>query len=92
MRPAKEGSCYEYIAVYVNDLAIAPKKITDQYQNKHNFKLKGTEPLTHHLEKILESYERTLGSKPHKGRPPLEESDHHELDTSELCHDVEIHQ
>ena len=60
------------------------KEITDQLQHKHNFKLKGTGPLTYHLgcaytrdpdgtivgdptqyiEKILESYERTFGSKP----------------------------
>ena len=80
------------------------KKITDDLQLKHHFKLKGTGPLTHHLEctytrdpdgtlvadptknikKILESYERTIGSNPKKARPPLEQSDHPELDTSEL--------
>ena len=26
MRPAQDGSCYEYIALYVDDLAIAAKK------------------------------------------------------------------
>ena len=33
-----------------------------------------------------------FGSKPKKARPPLEESDHPELDTSELCNDEEIRQ
>ena len=41
MRPGKDGSCYEYIAVYVDDLDIATKdlnEITDQIQHKNNFK------------------------------------------------------
>ena len=42
---------------------------------------------TKYIEKILESYKYTFGSKPKKTRPPLEESDHPELDTSELCND-----
>jgi hypothetical protein len=36
---------YEYIATYVDDLAISskdPKAITDILMNKYNFKLKGT--------------------------------------------------
>ena len=48
MRPAEDNSCYEHIAVYVDDLAISaknPKKITDELK----FKLKGTGPLAHHL-------------------------------------------
>ena len=113
MRPAKDESCYEYIAVYVDDLTIVAKnciEMTDQLQHKYIFKLKGTVPLTYHLgcaqtrdpdgtlmedptqyvEKILELYERTFGSKPKKTMPPLEESDHPELDTSELCNDVQI--
>ena len=115
MRPAEDNSCYECIAVYVDDLTISaksPKKITDDLQLKHHFKLKGTEPLTHHLgctytrdpdgtldadptkyiERILESYKCTFVSKPKKSRPPLEESDHPELDTSELCNDEQIGQ
>ena len=43
MRPAKDESCYEYIAVYVDDIAIAaknPNKITDQLQHKYNVMLK----------------------------------------------------
>ena len=48
-----------------------------------------TDP-TQHVEKILESYEKTFGSKPKKVRPPFEESDHPELDTSELCNNIQI--
>ena len=36
---------------------------------------------------ILE-YECTVGSQHKMARPPLEEFDHPELDTSELCNDV----
>ena len=52
MRPAQDNSCFEYIAVYVDDLSISrkdPKKITKDLLSKHHFKLKGTGPLTHHL-------------------------------------------
>ena len=43
---------YEYIAVYVDDLAIVakdPKSICDTLINKHKFKLKGTGPISYHL-------------------------------------------
>ena len=43
---------YEYIARYVDDLAIAsknPQAIIDQLTTIHNFKLKGTGPLGYHL-------------------------------------------
>jgi Reverse transcriptase (RNA-dependent DNA polymerase) len=47
------GDHYEYIAVYVDDLAIAsrkPQAIIDALEGKpHNFKLKGTGPMTFHL-------------------------------------------
>ena len=46
------GDHYEYIARYVDDLAIAsrnPKAITDALQQEHGFKLKGTGPLGYHL-------------------------------------------
>jgi hypothetical protein len=42
---SKKNNQYEYIAVYVDDLAIAmenPKEFTDELENKHKFKLKGT--------------------------------------------------
>jgi len=47
-----KGDHYEYIAVYVDDLAIAskdPQPIIDELKNKHHFKLKGTGPITFHL-------------------------------------------
>jgi len=43
---------YEYVAVYVNDLAITlkdTKAITDALTNRHGFKLKGTGPIEYHL-------------------------------------------
>ena len=43
---------YEYIAVYVDDLAIAarnPKEICDILMKKYKFKLKGTGPISFHL-------------------------------------------
>jgi Reverse transcriptase (RNA-dependent DNA polymerase) len=48
----KKNNQYEYIAVYVDDLAIAmknPKEFTDVLENKHKFKLKGTRPIAFHL-------------------------------------------
>ena len=47
---------------------------------------------TKYIKDMLETYEYTLGSKPKKARPPLEESDHPELDTSELSNDEQIRQ
>jgi hypothetical protein len=47
-----KGNHYEYIATYVNDLAIgskAPKEITDELENTYKFKLKGTGPIEFHL-------------------------------------------
>jgi len=43
---------YEYIAVYVDDLAIAardPKQIVETLMEKYKFKLKGTGPISFHL-------------------------------------------
>ena len=50
MRP--NGDVYEYVAVYVDDLAIVlrkPKEFMDILMQKYNFKLKGTGPITFHL-------------------------------------------
>jgi len=47
-----KGKHYEYIARYVDDLAIAsknPQDIVDELQTKHKLKLKGTGPITYHL-------------------------------------------
>ena len=46
------GDCYEYVAVYVDDLAFAlkdPQAFVKILQEEHNFKLKGTGPIEHHL-------------------------------------------
>ena len=43
---------YEYIAVYVDDLCIAPqdpKEIVNILKSKYNLKVKGDGPLTYHL-------------------------------------------
>ena len=48
----KQSGYYEYIAVYVDDLAIAskdPKAIVNSLTHDHKYKLKGVGPLTHHL-------------------------------------------
>ena len=48
----KLGNIYEYVAVYVDDLAIAmknPKEFVDILENKHKFKTKGTGPISFHL-------------------------------------------
>ena len=52
MRPAKNLVCYEYIAVYVDNLAIAGincGEICSILKDNHGFKLKGKGPLTYHL-------------------------------------------
>jgi len=48
----QNGNVYEYIGVYVDDVAAAakdPKAITDLLQDKYQFKLKGTGPISFHL-------------------------------------------
>ena len=50
MRP--NGDVYEYIGVYVDDLAIAmlnPEEFAKILTDKHKFKLKGTGPISFHL-------------------------------------------
>jgi hypothetical protein len=50
MRP--NGDVYEYVAVYVDDLALAmkdPQSFVDQLVKQYNFKLKGTGPVAFHL-------------------------------------------
>ena len=52
MRPEPGGTCYEYIAVYVDDLAIAakdPEAFCNELKKKYNLKLKGVGPLEYHL-------------------------------------------
>jgi len=47
----KNGQVYEYIAVYVDDLAIAakdPKSLCDELTTRYKYKLKGVGPITHY--------------------------------------------
>ena len=51
-RPEPGGTCYEYIAVYVDDLAIAakdPQAFCNEIKKKYNLKLNGVGPLKYHL-------------------------------------------
>ena len=53
MRPQPGGTCYEYIAVYVNDLAIAakdPQAFCNELKKKYNLKLKGVGPLEYRFD------------------------------------------
>ena len=52
MRPEPAGTCYEYIAAYVDDLAIAakdPQAFCHELKKMYNLKLKGVGPLEYHL-------------------------------------------
>ena len=52
MRPTPDGKSYEYVGVYVDDLALAmrdPKSFLDKLMNEYKFKLKGSGPLEFHL-------------------------------------------
>ena len=52
MKSSKDGSHYEYIAVYVDDLAICmkdPKSFCDTLKEKYKLKLKGVGPIIYHL-------------------------------------------
>ena len=52
MKSSKDGSHYEYIAVYVDDLAICmkdPKAFCDTLKEKYKLKLKGVGPVNYHL-------------------------------------------
>ena len=52
MRKAPGEDCYQYIAVYVDDLAIIatdPGNICKVFKEKYNFKLKGDGPIDYHL-------------------------------------------
>ena len=52
MKPEPGGTCYEYIAVYVDDLAIAakdPQTFCNELKKRSNLKLKGVGSLEYHL-------------------------------------------
>ena len=100
MRPEPGGTCYEYIAVYVDDLAIAAKDpqafcnelkhLGCTYKKDHDGTL-AADP-RRYVNKILESYESMFKEKPRKSRPPLLEGAHPELDTPELCDEHQTNQ
>ena len=52
MKSSKDGNLYEYIAVYVDDLAICmkdPKVFCDTLKENYKLKLKGVGPISYHL-------------------------------------------
>ena len=52
MKSSKDGSHFEYIAVYVDNLAICmedPKSFCDTLKEKYKLKLKGVGPINYHL-------------------------------------------
>ena len=52
IRPSKDKSCYEMVAVYVDDLAIGmkdPEAFLSILIDKYKFKLKGSGPISFHL-------------------------------------------
>ena len=78
MRPEPGGTCYEYIAVYVDDLAIAakdPQAFCNELKKKYNLKLKGVGPLEYHLgctykkdpDGTLAADSRRIRAQPRKG-------------------------
>ena len=70
MRPEAGGTCYEYIAVYVDDLAIAakdPQAFCNELKKKYNLKLKGVGPLEYHLGCTYKKYpDGTLAADPRR--------------------------
>ena len=70
MRPEPGGTCYEYIAVYVDDLAIAakdPQASCNEHKKKYNLKLKGVGPFEYHLGcTYKKDPDRTLAADPRR--------------------------
>jgi hypothetical protein len=97
---------YEYIATYVDNLAISskdPKAITDTLMNKYNFKLKGTGEIEYHLgmsfrrnpqwyiKKMVDNYKQLFGESPsHHSQYPLESNNHPEIDSSKFLSEDDI--
>ena len=78
MRPEPGGTCYEYITVYVDDLAIAakdPQAFCNELKKKYNLKLKGVGPLEYHLgctyKKDPDGTLAAEGSEPNQGKDTL---------------------
>ena len=72
MRPEPGGARYEYIAVYVDDLAIAAKDhqaFCNELKKRYNLKLKGIGPLEYHLGcTYKEDPDGTLAADPRRFR------------------------
>ena len=70
LRKAPNLRCYEYIAVYVDDLCIAPKSpsaIIQNFKSKYHLKVKGDGKLTYHLgADYFEDPDGTFVSQPKK--------------------------
>ena len=70
LRKAPNLRCYEYIAVYVDDLCIAaesPSAIIQIFKSKYHLKVKGDGKLTHHLgADYFEDPDGTFASQPRK--------------------------
>ena len=70
MRPEPGGTCYEYLAVYVDDLAIAakdPQAFCNELKEKYNLKLKGVGSLEYHLGCTYKKYhDGTLAADPRR--------------------------
>ena len=70
MRPEPGGTCYEYIAVYVDDLAIAakdPQAFCNELKKRYNLKLKGVVHLEYHLDcTYKKDHDGTLAADPRR--------------------------
>ena len=66
----KNTNIYEYVAVYVDDLAFAvdkPQEFVDILRDKHNFKLKGTRPISYYLgANFIRDMDGTISMSPKK--------------------------
>ena len=70
LRKAPNLTCYEYTAVYLDDLCIAaesPSAIIDIFKTKYNLKVKGDGKLSYHLgADYFEDPDGTFVSQPRK--------------------------
>ena len=99
LRKAPSLRCYEYIAVYVDDLCIAaesPSAIIQTFKSKYDLKVKGADYFEDpdgtfvsqpkkYIDKSADTYIRLFNEDTPKGcKTPLHKNDHPELDTSEI--------
>ena len=70
LRKGPNLRCYEYIAVYVDDLCIAaesPSAISDIFKTKYHLKVKGDGKMNYHLgAEYFEDPDRPFVSQPRK--------------------------